>query len=116
MKEHIFSIRKKDFEVTAYTGSGPGGQHRNKVATAIRIVHRASGARGESQTHKSQYHNKKAALRRLVASKKFKIWVNRTVHEITGGKTIDQRVEEQMDAKNLRVDVKDEEGRWAHDR
>jgi len=114
-KEHLFSITKKDFTVQAFRGSGPGGQHRNKTDSAIRIIHSASGAVGESQTDRSQYRNKRLALQRLVASKKFKIWITRIVWEITSGKTIEQRVEESMVNKNLRVDVKDENGIWVKD-
>lgn len=52
-------------DVTRTRGSGPGGQHRNKVETAIVIQHRPTGIRGEASERRSQAENHKAALFRL---------------------------------------------------
>lgn len=111
-KELLFSITKKDLDIQTFRGSGPGGQHRNKTDSAVRITHRASGAVGESQTDKSQHRNKRLALKRLTESNKFKIWLNRKAYEITSGKTIEQRVEESIIPKNLKIETKDEKDRW----
>jgi hypothetical protein len=45
--------------------SGPGGQHRNKVETAVVIVHPDSGCRGEASERRSQEQNRLMAIRRL---------------------------------------------------
>ena len=45
--------------------SGPGGQHRNKVQTAVVVEHLPSGQRGEASERRSQLQNKQAAIQRL---------------------------------------------------
>lgn len=46
-------------------GSGPGGQHRNKVETAIVVEHLPSGQRGEASERRSQDQNRRQAIHRL---------------------------------------------------
>lgn len=111
-KEVIYSLSKKDFIVQPFKGSGAGGQHRNKVSTAIRIKHAESGAIGECQEHKSQLQNRKVAFRRLIAHPKFKIWHAKKVREFDRNKTIEQEVEEAMVPTNLKVEIKNTKGQW----
>ena len=73
-KTLLFSLTAKDFILEFFTSGGPGGQHRNKVETACRIYHPASGAVATSTEHKSQSQNKEAAFLRLLATNKFKNW------------------------------------------
>lgn len=82
-KEIVLSLSKKkgDFTITACRSSGPGGQNVNKRATKVRIKHPASGAVGESQTHKAQAMNRKEAFKRLVGSQKFQTWLRITLAE-----------------------------------
>ena len=52
-------------QVTRTRGSGPGGQHRNKVETAIVVKHEPSGVVGQASEKRSQQANKEVAITRL---------------------------------------------------
>lgn len=52
-------------EVRRTRRSGPGGQHRNKVETAVVINHQPSGVKAEASERRSQHENHRAALLRL---------------------------------------------------
>ena len=48
-----------------FVGSGPGGQHRNKTASAVRLHHPATGLLVTATERRSQLQNRGAALERL---------------------------------------------------
>ncbi len=52
-------------EIKRTRGSGPGGQHRNKVETAIVVEHKPTGLRGEASERRSQQQNRQQAIFRL---------------------------------------------------
>jgi peptide chain release factor 1 len=55
-------IDPKDLEIEAYGSSGPGGQHMQKNATAIRIVHKPTGMVVSCESERSQTQNRLRAL------------------------------------------------------
>lgn len=52
-------------DVATTRRSGPGGQHRNKVETAVVIVHLPTGIRAEASERRSQVENREQAVFRL---------------------------------------------------
>jgi protein subunit release factor A len=67
MREHIpeFSYTKRDFRLDWYSGSGAGGQKRNKTQNCLRLTHLPSGITVVAADHKERPANQKAAFRRL---------------------------------------------------
>lgn len=55
----------KDCTVTAGRSSGPGGQNRNKVETAIRITHVPTGIIASATERRHKEQNKQQAIFRL---------------------------------------------------
>ncbi len=55
-------VDPKDLEIEAYGASGPGGQHMQKNATAIRIIHKPTGMVVACESERAQTQNKLRAL------------------------------------------------------
>ena len=55
----------RECEVETFRAGGPGGQHVNKVETAVRLTHTPSGVVVNCREERSQYRNKMNCLRKL---------------------------------------------------
>jgi len=112
-KKLLFSLSKDagDFVVEYYNGEGKGGQNRNKREMACRIRHPKSGAMATCQEERSQKANRERAFKRLCESEKFQKWLKLEIVKQNGLlKDLDEEVERQM--KNIKMEVKDEKGRF----
>ena len=58
-------LTKKDFKVEWFSGTGAGGQHRNKHQNCCRITHIQSGLRAQGTDNKSRVANQKDAFLKL---------------------------------------------------
>ena len=55
----------RNCEISFFRASGPGGQHRNKTETAVRVVHLPTGVVAAATEERSQSRNRDVALTRL---------------------------------------------------
>lgn len=67
MEDVEVELDPNDLEITSTFASGPGGQHMQKNATAIRVVHKPSGISVNVQSERSQTQNRRVALSILQA-------------------------------------------------
>ena len=58
---------ERDCDMEFLIASGPGGQHRNKVETGVRLVHRPSGITVTALERRSQHANREVAFERMAA-------------------------------------------------
>lgn len=56
---------ERDCDVEFFVAGGPGGQHRNKVETGVRLTHRPSGLIVTATERRSQSANREAAFDRM---------------------------------------------------
>ncbi len=56
---------ERDCDIDFFIASGPGGQHRNKVETGVRLVHRPTGTTVTATERRSQSANREVAFERM---------------------------------------------------
>lgn len=111
-RQLLFSVTRDDFELQTFRAGGKGGQNQNKTSSGVRLIHRASGARGESREERSFEQNRRNAFRRLVKSPRFKVWLALETGRRTGeAARIEAAVQRAMDPRYLKVEVKHDD-RW----
>ena len=58
---------ERDCTIEYFVASGPGGQHRNKVETGVRLTHRPTDVVVTATERRSQHANREAAYDRMAA-------------------------------------------------
>ncbi len=74
MKQLLFSVTSKDFDMQTFSVGGHGGGGKDTSNSGVRLTHRDSGATAEGREHRTNTQNKKSAFLKLVETKKFKDW------------------------------------------
>jgi peptide chain release factor 1 len=62
LEEVDITLDERDLEITPTFSSGPGGQHMQKNATAVRMVHKPTGIMVKVQSERSLTQNKRVAM------------------------------------------------------
>ena len=99
-------VLEKEVVWSFFRGGGPGGQHRNKVETGVRLFHPPSGITVTATEGRSQYRNREVAMERLIAALKKRMHKRkkRIATKPTKG------------SKKRRVDAKKQRGQHRHDK
>lgn len=58
-------LNEKDIRMDFFKSTGPGGQHRNKTMSAVRLVHVPTGIIVTSDAERSQHDNRRYAYEQL---------------------------------------------------
>ena len=103
---------ERDCDMEFFVAGGPGGQHRNKVETAVRLTHRPSGIVVTATERRSQSANRDAAYERM-AEKLLALQVvqkpRRATRPTVGAK------EQRLDGKKRKSEIKQSRSRKISD-
>ena len=112
MAQLLFSVTIRDCELQTFRAGGKGGQKQNKTESGVRIIHRPSGAVGESREERSQMQNKRNAFRRMAETEKFRKWLKIRIAQQLGEKSVEEIVDEMMRPQNIRIERRNQIGQW----
>ncbi len=120
MRDLLFSVTKNDFEIKYFSGTGAGGQHRNKHQNCVRLFHSASGVRSTGQSSRSRISNLKEAFRTIIKDNEFKMWMHHRTMAALGNDFITKSVDKVSNKSYINKSVAPEfikveekvNGRW----
>ena len=92
-------ILKNQVTIETYRSSGPGGQRKNKVETAVRLKHLPSGITVVASEHRSQAENRSLAFERL---HKRLTKLNQPIRRRIPTRTPQGSVEKRLEEKRMR--------------
>lgn len=61
-------VAEDEVRIDTFRGTGPGGQHRNKTDSCVRMVHLSTGITVVATESRSQHQNRAVAWQRLVTA------------------------------------------------
>lgn len=111
-KELLFSVTRKDLEIDYFSGTGAGGQYRNKHQNCVRIRHPESGASTTGQSNRNRQANIREAFQGLVRSTRFRLWHARKVAKCLTNESLDDKVDKAMDDRNIKFERRGSDGKW----
>ena len=116
-KETVLTLTRKDFVFTYYNPPGPGGQAKNKTMNGVRCKHEPSGVQYSDHSTRSLRDNELKAFQKVANDPKFQQWLKiEHSKKCVKKEDINRRVDEQMQSKNIRVEVQDENGNWVDEK
>lgn len=89
-------LTKKDFRLEWFSGTGGGGQYRNKHANCCRIKHLATGLMATGQSHRERPANQREAFEALAR----KVISYYTVQEARSEKISEERIRTYHEPRN----------------
>lgn len=106
-------IDHRQIKVHYFKSSGPGGQHKNKRFTSVKVIHGPTGISAVATEQRSQFQNKAVAIERLTEkvarhNKKKKKRIPTKIPSVVREKIL-QRKKRQSEKKRSRQKISEDE-------